>query len=133
MALLKFRRAVSVGRRSRDTKSILSSFPTAIPVTSFVQTGSCRGEVLREVGRTGENVGHMTYGLQGSVAPELLVSHWIDGNGQARPPLTLKELGERRSEEHTSELQSLMRISYAVFCLQKKNANKSKLVILYNK
>src|SRR3546814_9798679 len=28
-----------------------------------------------------------------------------------------------RSEEHTSELQSLMRISYAVFCLQKKNQN----------
>src|SRR3546814_10071565 len=32
---------------------------------------------------------------------------------------------ERRSEEHTSELQSLMRISYAVFCLKKKiNDNK---------
>src|SRR3546814_6071052 len=30
-----------------------------------------------------------------------------------------------RSEEHTSELQSLMRISYAVFCLKKKNINKS--------
>src|SRR3546814_3593173 len=29
----------------------------------------------------------------------------------------------RRSEEHTSELQSLMRISYAVFCLKKKNMN----------
>src|SRR3546814_3178015 len=29
--------------------------------------------------------------------------------------------GEIRSEEHTSELQSLMRISYAVFCLKKKN------------
>src|SRR3546814_6303474 len=28
---------------------------------------------------------------------------------------------EHRSEEHTSELQSLMRISYAVFCLKKKN------------
>src|SRR3546814_4815265 len=28
---------------------------------------------------------------------------------------------EKRSEEHTSELQSLMRISYAVFCLKKKN------------
>src|SRR3546814_2422046 len=28
-----------------------------------------------------------------------------------------------RSEEHTSELQSLMRISYAVFCLQKKNTD----------
>src|SRR3546814_1263132 len=29
-----------------------------------------------------------------------------------------------RSEEHTSELQSLMRISYAVFCLKKKNKNQ---------
>src|SRR3546814_1534506 len=29
----------------------------------------------------------------------------------------------RRSEEHTSELQSLMRISYAVFCLKKKNVD----------
>src|SRR3546814_6924272 len=29
----------------------------------------------------------------------------------------------RRSEEHTSELQSLMRISYAVFCLKKKKQN----------
>src|SRR3546814_10553625 len=31
--------------------------------------------------------------------------------------------GIGRSEEHTSELQSLMRISYAVFCLKKKNKN----------
>src|SRR3546814_9826533 len=31
------------------------------------------------------------------------------------------EFSISRSEEHTSELQSLMRISYAVFCLQKKN------------
>src|SRR3546814_4230741 len=31
-----------------------------------------------------------------------------------------------RSEEHTSELQSLMRISYAVFCLKKKNTQKYK-------
>src|SRR3546814_9895525 len=34
--------------------------------------------------------------------------------------------GAGRSEEHTSELQSLMRISYAVFCLKKKNKNKHK-------
>src|SRR3546814_5464044 len=32
-----------------------------------------------------------------------------------------------RSEEHTSELQSLMRISYAVFCLKKKNTNTPQL------
>src|SRR3546814_1386261 len=38
--------------------------------------------------------------------------------------------GERqllRSEEHTSELQSLMRISYAVFCLKKKNTQKNRI------
>src|SRR3546814_3708134 len=32
----------------------------------------------------------------------------------------------RRSEEHTSELQSLMRISYAVFCLKKKKENNTR-------
>src|SRR3546814_7580376 len=37
-----------------------------------------------------------------------------------------------RSEEHTSELQSLMRISYAVFCLKKKNKNNNKKKQQYN-
>src|SRR3546814_5963691 len=36
----------------------------------------------------------------------------------------LGALAGRRSEEHTSELQSLMRISYAVFCLKKNKKNK---------
>src|SRR3546814_1778104 len=40
---------------------------------------------------------------------------WRDAEGQLYRP---------RSEEHTSELQSLMRISYAVFCLKKKKVNK---------
>src|SRR3546814_10460175 len=35
-------------------------------------------------------------------------------------------VGLERSEEHTSELQSLMRISYAVFCLKKKNKTRTK-------
>src|SRR3546814_8989514 len=38
-----------------------------------------------------------------------------------RAHVLLRCTQEIRSEEHTSELQSLMRISYAVFCLQKKN------------
>src|SRR3546814_1651390 len=49
----------------------------------------------------------------------------------ANPGLNLS-VGCRRSEEHTSELQSLMRISYAVFCLKKKNKkviNKHQLII----
>src|SRR3546814_4491840 len=37
-----------------------------------------------------------------------------------------------RSEEHTSELQSLMRISYAVFCLKKKTHNKTYRIRLHN-
>src|SRR3546814_7302501 len=47
-----------------------------------------------------------------------------DGIGvDGRAPLLWRELEDirLRSEEHTSELQSLMRISYAVFCLTKKN------------
>src|SRR3546814_8164252 len=40
--------------------------------------------------------------------------------------ITTDPANDTRSEEHTSELQSLMRISYAVFCLKKKNKhNKS--------
>src|SRR3546814_10651058 len=35
--------------------------------------------------------------------------------------------GHRRSEEHTSEIQSLMRISYAVFCWKKKTNKKQKI------
>src|SRR3546814_5087965 len=39
-------------------------------------------------------------------------------------PALLQAADQLRSEEHTSELQSLMRISYAVFCLKKKNIPK---------
>src|SRR3546814_10082859 len=43
----------------------------------------------------------------------------MEAFGEREIPLQVAVMG--RSEEHTSELQSLMRISYAVFCLQKKN------------
>src|SRR3546814_2481120 len=45
------------------------------------------------------------------------------------PPAAIAALiNSIRSEEHTSELQSLMRISYAVFCLKKKNTTQTHLV-----
>src|SRR3546814_5436577 len=70
-----------------------------------------------------------------------LPRHPGEGRDDGRPPAVTKEAGaddcpgllsrlrrpnlemqnDCRSEEHTSELQSLMRISYAVFCLKKKN------------
>src|SRR3546814_7728042 len=57
--------------------------------------------------------GHTVRGTysQGGGVPSLVAVHQ-DTSGAAR---------DIRSEEHTSELQSLMRISYAVLCLQKKN------------
>src|SRR3546814_5852674 len=42
-------------------------------------------------------------------------------------------LSATRSEEHTSELQSLMRISYAVFCLKKKNNKSTNQITIHNK
>src|SRR3546814_6036652 len=50
---------------------------------------------------------------------------------KARIKILIHELGadeyrRQRSEEHTSELQSLMRISYAVFCLKKKTQTNNK-------
>src|SRR3546814_3522803 len=41
-----------------------------------------------------------------------------------RLPRATTAAARTRSEEHTSELQPLMRISYAVFCLKKKNTNR---------
>src|SRR3546814_5015269 len=61
-----------------------------------------------------------------SAAPSLLAK--LDINMEC--PFKLTRRGRKgsqktlRSEEHTSELQSLMRISYAVFCLQKNKALK---------
>src|SRR3546814_5277990 len=44
--------------------------------------------------------------------------------------LPLPQLGIARSEEHTSELQSLMRISYAVFCLKKKKTTTTQNIYI---
>src|SRR3546814_10239009 len=85
-------------------------------------------------------VGHLGPRVSQQHLPELL-AHRLDlrrlfdsQRGLLRRDLSLRRqwIGERRcrhqsgrSEEHTSELQSLMRISYAVFCLKKKNINKT--------
>src|SRR3546814_4728781 len=54
-----------------------------------------------------------------------LLQHPHPGCRRGRAPFAIAQLRQERSEEHTSELQSLMRISYAVFCLKKKNNNKN--------
>src|SRR3546814_10102797 len=58
----------------------------------------------------------------------------VDANGRKmsksignviEPQKVIDQMGADRSEEHTSELQSLMRISYAVFCLKKTKSHNS--------
>src|SRR3546814_2697955 len=61
--------------------------------------------------------GKVVHDLLGKPAPNPLSGCDCTGNMTTRR-LTIED--EERSEEHTSELQSLMRISYAVFCLKKK-------------
>src|SRR3546814_5876462 len=58
-----------------------------------------------------------------SIIFRLREAEWTDGRDVT---------GQDRSEEHTSELQSLMRISYAVFCLKKKNKQKQHKTSYYN-
>src|SRR3546814_10468660 len=54
----------------------------------------------------------------------VLPRHWP---GQSTRQIRIAPMTrDGRSEEHTSELQSLMRISYAVFCLKKKNNTQTK-------
>src|SRR3546814_6912490 len=63
----------------------------------------------------------------GSVSRLLRRQRWHGGSmfplGRGRSQIA--DYHRLRSEEHTSELQSLMRISYAVFCLKKKNRMKT--------
>src|SRR3546814_4919802 len=64
-----------------------------------------------------------------------LINEGLEGRGEVGRRLGLEVHGHvmqsfqrGRSEEHTSELQSLMRISYAVFCLKKKTKQENKRV-----
>src|SRR3546814_7194829 len=61
-----------------------------------------------------------------ALVDEALNQLWPRRDSQKSSPVT-RAIRSLRSEEHTSELQSLMRISYAVFCLKKKILYNTKL------
>src|SRR3546814_2527248 len=84
-------------------------------------TGSARSCQIRRVDQRSEQ----RYRKSGSCCQVILVED-IATPAEDRPAAI------RRSEEHTSELQSLMRISYAVFCLKKKKTmNEYKTLNLF--
>src|SRR3546814_6105178 len=79
------------------------------------------GEGLRAAGRDSGAAVPWAYGIVGLV--HQAGDWWLDDQTMTRERLVgylTSLLWDGRSEEHTSELQSLMRISYAVFCLKKK-------------
>src|SRR3546814_4126558 len=69
---------------------------------------------------------HAPDGARIGYDPWLHTRSWVKAAREALESRNgeLVALPDNRSEEHTSELQSLMRISYAVFCLTKKNHTK---------
>src|SRR3546814_8205730 len=88
--------------------------------------GAGTDEATRRVGKSRQTA----YALRKKAGAEAFAAAWDEALEFAR--LTREAAAAPRSEEHTSELQSLMRISYAVFCLKKKNNNHQQLHI-YNK
>src|SRR3546814_9933221 len=60
------------------------------------------------------------------ITPPKFLIIWYGRRARDENPQDFICVLQSRSEEHTSELQSLMRISYAVFCLKKKNIHETK-------
>src|SRR3546814_8183891 len=82
---------------------------TLLPYTTLFRSGGYQWTLLAHDIRRGLDPVDLIFSQHAQVVDEI--------------PGALGELHKLRSEEHTSELQSLMRISYAVFCLKKKNTN----------
>src|SRR3546814_9162821 len=62
---------------------------------------------------------HIPVALVSATSSQGVDFDWLDK--RSMDPVGYKRVNKVRSEAHTSELQSLMRFSYAVFCLKKKN------------
>src|SRR3546814_1951436 len=105
----------------RDTAEILKQYVTTVDPRFLGLTGT--PEQIKQAAASFKayyakvpTEGGKNYTMDHTAAFNLL-----DGKGESRV-LANNTLGaDARSEEHTSELQSLMRTSYAVFCLNKQN------------
>src|SRR3546814_6039401 len=89
---------------------------TLFPYTTLFRSHQHHHDLLAQRQLDAEELGQEDHRHALEQRGAVLVGGGADGQHEARhPPGQAK-----RSEEHTSELQSLMRISYAVFCLKKK-------------
>src|SRR3546814_3936094 len=102
-------------RRVRIWNNLRKRLNIALNQASFRPVADLRGRV-RVMGAECQLFRRLPGPAASSVKREIQWSISRSAFGEAEMPT--------RSEEHTSELQSLMRISYAVFCLKKKNNTK---------
>src|SRR3546814_7842991 len=120
--------------RSRPTRSTRTD--TLLPYTTLFRSNQAREQEIKlraAFDADGKLIAsHADYGLNNGAYPQgadsnIAVMMFLWG-AHKLPVFDFHARG--RSEEHTSELQSLMRISYAVFCLKKQNRhdNNSKLL-----
>src|SRR3546814_10030193 len=107
-----------VRRPPRSTRT-----DTLFPYTTLFRSVG-RAEIDGHIGR---HETHQTREHRVVTSPTGISRRYRLGSGTAQAPDPIFSACFRpRSEEHTSELQSLMRISYAVFCLKKKNHTTQK-------
>src|SRR3546814_2159246 len=93
---------------------------TLCPYTTLFRSAALDARYVDEARRAADQ----RAALEGEARHRLPAALVDRARAVADPAATLQNRADlRRSEEHTSELQSLMRISYAVFCLKKKKKN----------
>src|SRR3546814_4362006 len=110
---------------------------TRVPYTTlFRSPGEQQGHVgrHRDVGRRADaarEVGGLLVAGEDRMAASEDRGRWqAAARAKRADRLRRQDQGPSRSEEHTSELQSLMRISYAVFCLKKKTKKETFILLI---
>src|SRR3546814_6374328 len=100
---------------------------TLFPYTTLFRSAR-DGALEDDVGRLAQDLGpeHRHHHAQHAEQDDEHQPHALGCEPAQQPPR------RGRSEEHTSELQSLMRNSYAVFCLKKKNTNITNTITTQN-
>src|SRR3546814_2178340 len=96
-------------------------FPDDARLDRHIAAHAMPPAVLRRLGDRIHSF-HASVEVSSSPGAALALLEVIEGNVSSMRKFP--DILDRRSEEHTSELQSLMRISYAVFCLKKKTTIK---------